>query len=91
MKTIRLQVAQRYLQRYTGAEIKCEHVGAFPCERPAVFVGNVRVADVRFIPEHTKVFLMRDGNAIAQITKKLPKASGYFDALTGEFQHEIPY
>ena len=87
MKKIRLAVAQRYLRRYTGAQIECAYREGETPERdfdPPLFVGY------KFTPK-AKVFLMRDDTRIAQITEGLPSVSGHLEPFTAEFLQDIPY
>ena len=93
MKQIRLAVAQRYLRRYTGAQIECAYREGETPERdiyPPLFVGYKPMIVIVFTPK-AKVFLMRDDTRIAQITEGLPAVSGHFDPFTAEFLQEIPY
>ena len=93
MKKIRLAVAQRYLRRYTGAQIECAYSDGEPPERdfyPSLFLGHQLRIVIVFTPK-AKVFLRRDDTRIAQITEGLPAVSGHFDPFTAEFLQEIPY
>ena len=93
MKKIRLAVAQRYLRRYTGAQIECAYSDGETPERdfdPPLFVGYPLKIVIVFTPK-AKVFLRRDATHIAQITEGLPSVSGHFDPFTAEFKQEIPY
>ena len=93
MKKIRLAVAQRYLRRYTGAQIECAYRDGETPERdfyPSLFLGHQLRIVIVFTPK-AKVFLRRDDTRIAQITEGLPSVSGHLEPFTGEFKQEIPY
>ena len=90
MKHIRLEVACRYVRRYTGAatlECAYKQKASLPQERRYI----VAVSKGLFIPKQTHVFLKRGATRIAEITQGLPEISGRFDAATGAFRMEIPY
>ena len=96
MKHIKLAVAQRYLQRYTGAQIECAYKEGETPEAdffPPTFVGShptqLKIGII-FSPK-ASVFLRRGDDTITQITEGLPSIRGHFNPFTGEFLQEIPY
>ena len=59
MKKIRLAVAQRYLRRYTGAQIECAYREGETPERdlyPTLFLGHQLRIVYRFYAESEKFF-----------------------------------
>lgn len=87
MKTIRLQVACRYLQRY-GGELEGESGG----KNIMRYIGNTPPQKViPYFEEDLDIFLTDVlGHQIAEVTD-LPTKTGYLYVRTGAFRPEMIY